>query len=131
VRAEIVRPNPFRWLLYVYGAGLPAKNSAWVLHDATARTWVLRHLVRTSVQLLPVAVALFLLIPGEAWVRGLAVLGGLLMGYFYSFTYIDELAEHRAIKAGHPRGAVAAAREAGRADERRAQQERYVRRWRS
>ena len=74
------RPNPLRWLAYVYGAGLPARHRGWVLHDVTTRTWQLRHLVRTTVQLLPVGVLLFLLIPGPVYVRALSVLAGAILG---------------------------------------------------
>jgi Family of unknown function (DUF5313) len=52
------RPSPFRWLLYAVGRGLPPRNREWVLYDVTTRTWVLRHLLRATVQLAPVAVLL-------------------------------------------------------------------------
>ncbi len=127
---QIVRPGPVRWLMYAYGAGLPARHREWVLHDVTAPTWQLRHFVRATAQLAPIAVLLYLLVPGEPWVRAMAVVGGLLIGYFYSFAYMDESAEHRAVKAGYPRGTVIATREESTVDERRAAQERYEQRWR-
>lgn len=124
------RPDPIRWVLYAFGRGLPAKNREWVLRDVTARTWVLRHFARSSVQLLPVAVLLYVLIPGEPWVRACAVLAGLLIGYFYSFAYIAETAEHRAVKAGYPRGTAATVRGAAKAGERAEAEQRYIERWR-
>ena len=127
---EIVRPGPVRWMLYAYGAGLPARHREWVLHDVTAPTWRLRHFVRATAQLAPIAVLLYLFVPGEPWVRAMAVVGGLLIGYFYSFAYMDESAEHRAVKAGYPRGTVIATRAESTVDERRAAQERYEQRWR-
>ena len=60
------RPGPLRWVLYAFGRGLPAEYREWVLHDLTTRTWVLRHLLRTALQLLPFAVLLYVLIPGPA-----------------------------------------------------------------
>jgi hypothetical protein len=125
-----MRPNPFQWWLYCYGAGLPHPCDAWVLRDVTTRGWQLRHMLRVTVALAPVAVALYVLIPGEPWVRAMAVLGGMLMGWFYGFAYMDEATEHRAVKAGHPRGAATAAREAPKAAERAAREERYAQRWR-
>ncbi len=125
-----IRPNPLRWALYAFGAGLPARHHTWVLHDVTARTWQLRHLARTTVQLLPVGVLLFLFIPGPAYVRGLAVLAGALLGYFYSVAYMQESAEHRVMKAGYPVGYANAVREAAVEDERAAARERYEDRWR-
>lgn len=127
----VVRPSPIRWLPYAFGAGLPARHRAWVLHDVTVPTWRLRHFARATVQLAPIAVLLYAFIPGEPWVRAMAVVGGLLIGCFYSFAYMDESAEHRAVKAGYPRGTVVAGREAGHTDERRAAEERYAQRWRS
>ena len=127
---QIVRPGPVRWLMYAYGAGLPARHREWVLHDVTAPTWQLRHFVRATAQLAPIAVLLYLLVPGESWVRAMAVLGGLLIGYFYSFAYMEFSVEHRAVKAGYPRGTVTAAREEGTGEEHRAAQERYAQRWR-
>ncbi|NMI01348.1 DUF5313 family protein [Pseudonocardia acidicola] len=126
-----VRPGPIRWLAYAFGAGLPAKNRTWVLHDVTTRTWRLRHLARTAVQLTPIAVLLYVLIPGPAWVRGGAVLAGLLLGFFYSVAYMYETAEHRAVKAGYPQGAAAGVRDEAHAGEREEAQRRYAERWRT
>jgi hypothetical protein len=89
---------------YAFGRGLPPEYRQWVLHDVTTRTWMLRHLLRTTVQLLPFAVLLYLLIPGSASIRAAAVVGGLALGFFYSLAYMYETTENRAIKAGYPRG---------------------------
>lgn len=124
------RPNPLRWVLYAFGAGLPARNRTWVLHDVTARTWQLRHLTRTTVQLLPIGLLLYLFIPGPSYVRAMAVLAGALLGYFYSAAYMQESAEHRVMKAGYPVGYAAAVREVADEDERAAARKRYEDRWR-
>lgn len=124
------RPGPFRWVRYAYGAGLPPEYQAWVLHDVTTGTWRIRHLARTAVQLAPIAVLLFVFIPGPAWVRGGAVLAGLILGFFYSVAYMYETAEHRALKAGWPLGHAAGVRDADKSDEREAARRRYAQRWR-
>lgn len=125
-----IRPNPLRWLLYAAGAGLPSRHRTWVLHDVTTRTWQWRHLGRVTVQLAPIGVVLFLLIPGPLYVKALSVLAGALLGYFYGAAYMYESVEHRVAKAGYPVGHAAAVRaaadEGGRAEAR----ERYERRWR-
>ena len=126
-----VRPHPLRWLLYAFGAGLPARHRSWVLPDVTAPTWQLRHLARVTVQLAPIGVALFLLIPGPAYVRALSVLAGALLGYFYGVAYMYESAEHRVVKAGYPVGHAAAVRAEAGQEDRAAARERYERRWRS
>lgn len=111
------RPNPLRWLAYAYGARLPERHRRWVLHDVTCRTWWLRHLVRTAVQLAPLLVVLYLVVPGPAWVRLGAVASGALIGFFYSLVYMVEACETRVMKAGYPVGAAASTREARRAEQ--------------
>ncbi len=105
------RPGILRWLGYAMGAGLPARHRTWVLHDTTTRTWVLRHVARTLVQLaVPVALVL-LLVPGPFWIRGLAALGGLILGLAFSIAYMPEATENRVKKAGYPAGTAQAARD--------------------
>jgi hypothetical protein len=100
-----------------------------VLHDVTSRTWVLRHLLRTGVQLAPFAVLLYLLLPGSPVVRASAVLGGIALGYLYSVIYMYETTENRAMKAGYPRGTARDLRDQRtsvvREDEARLYAERY------
>ena len=127
----MVRPGLVRWLAYAFGAGLPAVHRSWVLHDVTVRSWRVRHFVRATCQLAPIAVALYLLIPGEPWVRGGSVLAGLILGFFYSAAYMYETAEHRAVKAGYPRGTAAATRELAYTDRNRAAEQRYEQLWRT
>lgn len=129
----IRRPNPVRWLAYAYGAGLPAAHREWVLFDVTTRTWVLRHFARATVQLAPLLVAVYLLLPVPTWIGVGAVAGAGAMGYFYSTAYLYELAEHRAVKAGYPRGTAAETRAAARAARdggAAADDEQYARLWR-
>ena len=127
---ERIRPNPVRWVMYAFGTGLPERHRTWVLHDVTAPTWQLRHFARTTVQLLPIGVLLFVFIPGPAWVRAMAVLAGALLGYFYSVAYMQESAEHRVMKAGYAVGHANAVREEAHADEHAALQRRYEQRYR-
>jgi hypothetical protein len=127
---SVRRPGPLRWLAYSYGAALPPEHREWVLHDVTAGTWQLRHLVRAVVQLLPLLLVVYLLLPGPVWVRGSAVLGGALIGLFYSVAYMYESAEHRAMKAGYPRGTAAGVRDGADAESRAERERRYAQRWR-
>jgi hypothetical protein len=127
---ELSRPDPIHWLWYSLGGGLPPRNREWVLHDVTCRTWVVRHLLRTTIQLLPVAVLLYLLIPGSPAIRAGAVLGGLALGYFYSVAYMYETAENRAVKAGYPRGTARDVRDERTAAVREVEAQRYEARYR-
>jgi hypothetical protein len=125
------RPGLLNWVLYAFGRGLPAQHREWVLHDVTTRTWVLRHLLRTTVQLLPFAVLLSVLLPGPAWIRALAVFGGLILGFFYSVAYMYETTENRVMKAGYPRGTAREIRDQrGGGRLREEQERRYAERYR-
>jgi hypothetical protein len=71
---------------------------------------VLRHIARALAQLaVPIALVL-LLVPGEFWIRGMAALGGVFLGLFFSLAYMPETVEHRAVRAGYPPGTATAAR---------------------
>lgn len=96
------RPNPAQWLWYALGGRLPRRCRDWVLYDVSGPTWVARHFSRAAVQIAPVA--LVFLAPGPPWIKGVAVLGGVLMGLFFSLAYIEETCESRAHKHGFPRG---------------------------
>jgi hypothetical protein len=109
--ADVQRPGVLAWLWYALGGRLPARFSAWVLHDTTARTWALRHVLRSFVQLaVPIGLVL-LLVPGEFWIRGMAALGGILLGLFFSLAYMPETTENRVKRAGYPAGTAQAARD--------------------
>lgn len=125
------RPGPLRWLWYALGGGLPARYREWVLHDVTVRTWWVRQIARALlVQALPVGVVVGLLIPGSAGIRVLAVVGGILVAMIYVVAFLEEAVEHRAMKAGYPRGFAKGLREAAKQPERDAAARRYDERYR-
>ena len=101
------RPNPVQWVWYALGGGLPRRLSPWVLADTTGRTWIVRHLLRAVVQVLPV-IALCLLVPPVSLAYRLsAAIGGLLLGLMFSIAFMTETIEHRVAKAGYPAGTAA------------------------
>jgi Family of unknown function (DUF5313) len=77
-----------------------------VLADTTGRSWILRHLTRAVVQMLPV-VALCLVVPVPLAYRLSAAAGGLLLGLMFSIAFMTETIEHRVSKAGYPPGTAA------------------------
>jgi Family of unknown function (DUF5313) len=110
-RDERRRPDPIHWIWYALGGRLPERNKEWVLHDTTVRTWALRHVLRSFVQLaLPIALVL-LLVPGPLWIRGMAALGGVLLALFFSLAYMTETTENRVKRAGYPAGAAQVTRD--------------------
>jgi hypothetical protein len=108
------RPGPIQWVRYVYGGRLPERYREWVLHDATARTWLLRFAARVAFEALPWLVVAFVVltlwtpIPVPA-VLVIVVLA-LIMGLFFTLTSADELAEVRLVKHGFTPGTGKAVR---------------------
>ncbi len=101
------RPNPAQWVWYALGGGLPRELSPWVLADTTGPTWILRHLARAVVQLLPVLVLCLVVVPVPLAYRLSAAAGGLLLGLLFSSAFMTETIEHRVAKAGYPPGTAA------------------------
>jgi hypothetical protein len=101
------RPNPVQWVWYALGGGLPRRLSPWVLADTTGRTWIVRHLVRAVVQVLPVIVLCLVVPPVPLAYRLSAAFGGLLLGLMFSIAFMTETIEHRVTKAGYPPGTAA------------------------
>lgn len=128
--SERQRPNPAQWIWYSLGGRLPDGCREWVLHDTTSRTWVLRHAARTTVLLGPL-MAVWLLLPGPLWLRLLLVLMAGLVGYFYSFVYMEEAAENRLAKHGYPRGTGKRMRRQAHAEEDELARQRYLARYRT
>lgn len=115
------RPNPLQWVWYALGGGLPRELSPWVLADTTGRTWILRHLARAVVQMLPVVALCLLAVPVPLAYRLAAAAGGLLLGLLFSTAFMTETIEHRVSKAGYPPGT------AGRVRTERQERERVER----
>lgn len=124
------RPGLLWWLWYAMGGGLPARYRDWVLHDVSTRTWALRQLLRSVVQVVPFGIVLLLVVPGELWVRLVAVLGGALVGLIYAASFVHLTTEHRSVKAGWEPGRAEAERERRTAPEREAAARRYEERYR-
>jgi hypothetical protein len=119
------RPNPAQWVWYAFGGGLPRRLSRWVLHDTTTRTWPLRHLARSVVQLAPFEAVVLLAVPVPFGFRLIAAVGGLFVGLMFSTAYMTETTEHRAVKAGYPPGTTARVREERSERERLERRARY------
>ena len=103
-RVHTRRPTPLQWVWYALGGGLPRELSSWVLADTTGRTWILRHIARAVVQLLPLMVLCLLVVPVPLAYRVSAAAGGLLLGLLFSMAFMTETIEHRVTKAGYPAG---------------------------
>lgn len=77
------RPGPLWWTWYAFGGKLPDRHGEWVLNDVTCRTWWLRHVARSLVQLAPVA-ALLLVVLGPGWITYLGLAAGTILALIYS-----------------------------------------------
>jgi len=96
------RPNPWQWMWYAYGGGLPQRLREWVLHDLTCRTWVLRHLARTLAQWAPTL--LLMLLPGPSPLRLSLPVLVIPASLYASPPYIDVTSHHRLPTHGVPSG---------------------------
>ncbi|WP_285509097.1 DUF5313 family protein [Actinokineospora sp. NBRC 105648] len=110
------RPGPLRWLRYAVGGTLPDQYRHWVLHDLTARTWVLRHFARVMVLFLPLWLILF--VPGPLSLRLSMIAGGYLTGLYFSLSFMEDASERRLIKHGYPVGLNRRIREEARGGDR-------------
>jgi hypothetical protein len=124
------RPNPFQWLWYAVGGRLPARLAPWVLHDLTARSWVWRHAARGAVVLAPIAAAC-LLLPGPLALRLSMVLLVVIVGVYFSLSYVDEGCELRAVKHGFEHGTARKTRDARTEEAEAAVRARYTANYRS
>ncbi|HEX8935048.1 MAG TPA: DUF5313 family protein [Pseudonocardiaceae bacterium] len=96
-------PGPLWWTWYAFGGKLPERYREWVMHDVTCRTWVLRHVARSLVQVAPVAI-LLLVVLGFSWITYLGLAAGAILALIYSMAFIEESGEHRLAKHGYPLG---------------------------
>ncbi|GAB3278413.1 DUF5313 family protein [Parasphingorhabdus pacifica] len=110
---ERLRPNPLWWIWYAFGGSLPDRHREWVLHDITTRTWVLRHIARTLVQISPGL--LILLAPGPLWIVLMSLLGGVILSVWYSLSYMEHTSEYRLAKHGYALGTGKAVRKRSKA----------------
>ncbi len=118
------RPNPLQWIWYAYGGRLPQRLREWVLYDITCRSWVLRHVARTLVQISPGL--LFFLAPGPLWIRAMSLLGGVILSLWFSLAYMEHTCEYRLAKHGYPLGTGKQTRDAAKATMHAEQAARYA-----
>ena len=102
----IARPDPVRWLWYIFGGTLGPCYSGWVLRDNTSRTRWLRQAMRGWVQIVPPAAVMLTVMP-SGWLTWASIVLGLLLGLWYSVAYINQTAERRLVKHGYEPGTLA------------------------
>jgi len=126
----VTRPGPLWWVWYACGGRLPARHRDWVLYDATCRTWVVRHLVRTALPLALVSVPIVLFVPGPLWVRLCGLLLGWLVSAQFAIFLLHDAVDHRVRRAGYPAGYAQAVRDEAARAERERTRARYRARYR-
>jgi hypothetical protein len=102
----IARPDPGRWLWYIFGGTLGPRYYGWVLRDNTSRTRWLRQAMRGGVQIVPPAAVMLTVMP-SGWLTWASIVLGLLLGLWYSVAYINQTAERRLVKHGYEPGTLA------------------------
>jgi hypothetical protein len=98
------RPGLWLWLRYSLGAGLPDGYDAWVLHDSTCPTWLLRHFARVLAVITPPLVLLGLFSPAGTQIQVMTPLTvGLCQLLLFGIIGSD-MTERRLVRAGYPWG---------------------------
>ena len=127
---DVKRPNPAMWLWYAVGGKLPDRYREWVLHDATTRTWLVRHVLRRLVFMLPILVLLYVLLAGVLDFSPTIVLLGLGLGVYagvyYSLIFSTHSVDSRVTRHGYPDEYASQVRKALKEADR----QRYNARWR-
>jgi hypothetical protein len=127
----VKRPNPVMWLWYAVGGKLPDKYREWVLHDATAPTWLARHVLRRLVFMVPILALLYVVLAvilGFSPTIVLLGLGlGVYAGVYYSLIFSTHSVDSRVTRHGYPDEYASQVRQALKQAER----ERYNATWRN
>ncbi|TCO62454.1 DUF5313 family protein [Actinocrispum wychmicini] len=130
----VKRPNPLWWLWYAFGGKLPNRYREWVLHDATAPTWLVRHVLRRLVFMAPILSLLYLLL---AVILGydvtIVLLGlglGIYAGVYYALIFSTHSVDTRVTRHGYPDDYASQVRRALKQAEREAKAAEYNRHWR-
>lgn len=108
---RIIRPNPLLWLRYAYLGSLPQKYDAWVLRDATCRTWILRHAARYLALVAPIVIPVLIFLPAPFSLRLMSCLVALLTMMLFYMAFTADSVETRVEKAGFPPGTASRLRE--------------------
>jgi hypothetical protein len=99
-------PGPVQWLGYTFGGDPGPPYYRWVLHDNTSRSRWLRLALRGTVQVMPIALLMLVVLPHN-WLTGASVLLGLLLALWCSLAYINQAAELRLVNHGFAPGTLA------------------------
>ena len=111
VSSKSAHPGPIQWLRYAYVGSIDPQYRDWVLHDATTRTWVLRHAARYWVIIGPLVVAAMLALPASWQLRVLSCLTAAMSMMVFYLAYSTESVDRRVEKAGYPSGLAARMRQ--------------------
>jgi uncharacterized protein DUF5313 len=131
---SVKRPNAMLWLWYAFGGKLPDRYREWVLHDATVPTWLVRHVIRRLMFMLPILVLLFVffvvIFDYDTTIVLLALALGIYAGVYYSLIFSTHSVDSRVTRHGYPDEYASQVRKALKEAENQAKSSRYESRWR-
>lgn len=100
--AEVIRrPNSWQRVRWAAGLPMPTELRPWVRRDLSSRGSAARHVVRNQLLFAPVYVV-FLLFPGELYIRLLMILLAALLGAVYAVIYGPQNRAQRLRQNGLP-----------------------------
>lgn len=130
----VKRPNPVWWLWYAFGGKLPMRYREWVLHDATTRTWLVRHVARRLVFMAPILGLLFVLLAVilkfDVTIVLLGMGLGVYAGVYYSLIFSTHSVDTRVTRQGFPDDYASQVRKALKQAEHEAKAADYNQQWR-
>jgi hypothetical protein len=131
---KVKRPNPMLWLWYAFGGKLPNRYREWVLHDATAPTWLVRHVARRLVFMAPIFGLLYLFLAVALDFDVVTVLLGfglgLYAGLYYALIFATNSVDVRVTRHGYPDEYASQVRKALKKAEHETKAARYDHKWR-
>ncbi|GAB3874184.1 hypothetical protein GCM10029964_015730 [Kibdelosporangium lantanae] len=131
---DVKRPNPLLWLWYAFGGKLPMAYREWVLHDATAPTWLVRHVLRRLIFMVPIFALLYVLLvvilEFDVWTVLLGFGLGLYAGLYYALIFATNSVDVRVTRHGYPDEYASQVRKALKKAEQEARAARYDNKWR-
>ncbi len=94
------RPGFTQYLGYLFGRTLPAEMRDWVRDDLVGPGATVRYVVRFTVPLIPLFVAIYLLIPGERWIPLAMMVLLLLPTLYFEMALVNIYRRHRLLAHG-------------------------------
>lgn len=97
---DLRKPGFGQYLGYLFGRTLPDSMRDWVREDLVGRGASVRYMVRFTVPLIPLFLAIYLLVPGERWIPLAMMVLLLLPTLYFEMALVGIYRRHRLLAHG-------------------------------